>query len=436
MERRNYMTNTSIGFHTFTIFMRIDGRLATELYNDFEIYRNNSKEVNMYIPKDELDRIRTAEVLQSKGVRTSTKPRKWRIDYVSDDKKGISWILYFHNSSREYKEYIIEARINPKILAGIKDYIRAADSSYMKRVEERFNEEAKLISHILGEFSQYKLNRIDFCINFDLKELSIKCTPEQMMKLIKMGDYSSHFTEWMKHENISHRMKSGKHSHYLKSGSVNINCYYKYKQFQKEDPTNPSLVDSLHVIRFEVQCKYRKVYSMSQIIKRGLVNNPIISLNEMNEIVSDMTSQDMIHRYFNQIIKSGDYYTLKEAIQIIESEHLRPETEQNLIDTLKEINRTGIAKARIGMNEGATKHFHYTLCRLADLGINPVTIPKSFGIKHIPNLLDTFYKLRESGVINDYNLVDPYDTLDEPFEEIINNKYEGLHDEDDHLKPI
>jgi hypothetical protein len=208
----------------------------------------------------------------------------------------------------------------------------------------------------------------------------------------------------------------------LTSNSININCYYKYKQLLKEDPGNPSLNDALNIIRFEVQCMYRKVYSMSEILKNNMEHDSKNPLSVFNQIVSDLTSENMIEKYFNQIIKPGDYYTLKEAIQVIEAQNFRLGTEQVIIDTLKEINKKGIANTRAEMNQAATKLFYQTLRKLADIGVNPVTIPKSYGIKHIPNLLYTFKKLRESGEIPSYTFVDPFDTIDKPLEESDNHK--------------
>ena len=179
------MTRTSIGFHTFTIFIRIiGGKNMKKIFREFENYRSETKAIDIYIPKDEKDRMNDIrEIRAITGMNKSPKPRKWRIDYTHDDRKGITWFLKYDIHSTEYKEYIIEARINPKILAGIKDYITASDSSYMKMVEKRFNDEARKISKDLGEFSNYKLKRVDFCVNFDLKELGIKCIPQQMMTL-------------------------------------------------------------------------------------------------------------------------------------------------------------------------------------------------------------------------------------------------------------
>ena len=400
---------TSVGFHTFTVFKRLhEKKIAKKLFSHFKKYKDSSEEVEMMNPKG--------------------KPGEWLIYYTDTARRGITWILRYNVHSRDYKEYIVEARINPKILAGIKDYITASTSDYLPIVEERFNEEATEISEILGKFSSYTPKRVDFCINFDLKELGIRCTPEQMMKLIKMGDYPSYFKEWLYYDKISHRKKAGKFSFYLISRANNINCYYKYKQLEEEYPNCPHIDRALHVIRFEVQCKYSKIYVMRKAIQKKVPEYLITPQFILNELLSDFTSQNMIEKYFMQIIKPGDYYTLKKAIEIIEDQHFSTQKEQVLIDTLKEINRQGIARTRASIAPEAIPQFYRTLDTLAKLKINPVTIPKSFGVKHIPNLLDTCNKLRDSGSAT-CSLADPFEPLEEPFEDFEN--LAGSYDYDD-----
>lgn len=428
---------------------------ARQLYKDFHNYRDETNEIIIYVPEKHR---RYIEAVNKKiagcSLSKPLKPRVWRIDYISDDKKGINWFLKNNVHAPEFKEYIVEARINPKILAGIKDYITASNDSYLEIVERRFNEEASKISKLLGKFSDYTPKRIDFCVNFDIKELGIldaPCTPGQMMWLIKRGSFPSHFNEWTFYDKISHRRKAGKYSLYLRSGSVNINCYYKYKQLVEEFPDCPDIEKALHVIRFEIQCLYRKTRLMMLHEKKlmdehrdrhgyidGDFNSPIEIIKRM---LSDFTAEKVINNYFNKIIKPGDYYTLKEAIKIIESENFRPDTEQLLIDTLKEINRQGIAKTRAEIvTIPAQRLFYNNLQRLAKLGINPVTIPKSFRVKHIPNLLSSFHRLRESGDISDCYFVDPFDPLDRPFElcyedesddEYIDSEYDEADDCED-----
>ena len=446
-------TKTSIGHHTFTISQRILGEemysrgyvksgrssirafAADKLLQDFVNYMCKTNEIGIYIPIRGTGDWRPArKSFEKNGEVTIEHYGTWKIVYKSENMKGLSWTLRYNTCSQDFNEYIVEAKINPKTFLGIQDYITASDSRYLLEVEEKFNIEARKISSILGDFSNYRPKRIDFCINLDLKELGVPCTPEQMMYLIKKSDYSSNFKELQYYDKKSHRYKApDKNSHYLKSGSVNINCYYKHPQLMEQFPDCPNIEDAQHIIRFEVQCKYAKTYIMhrseqermmkekesrsreyidnkicvdsdnaisaEKIIHRRFNDDPVKIIYRM---LSDITAETIINKYFRQVIRMGDYYPLATAIKMVEEASLSPSTENLIVQTLESINRIGIARTRALIQPQAMSSFYRTLGYLAKMGINPVTIPKSFKVKHIPNLLDAFNKLRDLGGVGGF----------------------------------
>ena len=419
-------TKTSIGHHTFTMSRRITGEelnrgfstpwtvspgklVAASLLKDVSEYKQETEEIDILIPIEKSSAWRPAK----KTVRHDGKWEFehfgiWKIVYTSEHLKGLNWILRYNTYSSDFCEYTIEARINSKVFVGTNDFITASDDKHLLFVEKRFNIEAKKISPILGQFYQYMPKRIDFCINFDLKELSIQCTPEQMMYLIKKSDYPSHFKELQYYDKKSYRYKApDKNTHYLKSGSVNINCYYKHPQLMKQFPSCPDIEDAQHVIRFEVQCLYSKTYQMKKqaqeraqkerelhyathrnfydddsaenMIYKRLDTDPLKIIRSM---LSDVTAETIINKYFNQMIKPGDYHTLATAIKMVEDANIHPVVEHDIIQTLESINRIGIVKTRALIQPQAMPSFYRTLGYLAKMGINPVTIPKSFKVKH------------------------------------------------------
>ena len=384
----------SMGFHTFTIFKKITYDEARLLYRDFEKY----EAVKIY-PIDKYEEY--SDIRSFDKWLHSSSSQSCAINCY-DRHKGISWILRFSKTALGYNDdpkatartCSIKARINPKIFAGIKDYITVADEGLLGAVEAAFNLEARKISQILGEFDSYDLNRIDYCINFDLKELDINCTPEQMMKLIKRSNIPNTFTEWTAYDEKSHRKVTGKNSFYLKNNSVNINCYHKHYQLQREFSDCPDMENALDIIRFEIQCKYLKVYSMAQIIK-----NKSRHFTLLNEMLSDEVSRDIISRYFDKVVLRGDYYTIEKARRIIQSHNFSRKKEQRIIDSLELINGLrGIARAKATFQGQAVEDFRRTLRELTDININPVTIPKEWVIKgsRIHNLLDAYYRKLEN----------------------------------------
>lgn len=63
-----------------------------------------------------------------------------------------------------------------------------------------------------------------------------------------------------------------------------------------------------------------------------------------------------------------------------------------MIDALVLVNRCrSLAKAKENLNGSELEAFKRTLKELSGLNINPVTIPKEWGYRYIPNLLYTYY---------------------------------------------
>ena len=407
---------TSIGYHTFVIFKSLTQEEADRLFNDFKRYRDNTKEIYISsIPKYDKDPF----------------ARHYEIKYEGQY-KGIWWKIRFSNrgfyENGEFKPCSIKAVINPKTLIGEKSYIVAADSGMLEAVRSNFDQEAAKISSILRGFNNYSLNRIDYCINFDLSELKINCTPglvkelpKLVMELIKCGDLPNDYSE----------VYNDAYQFYLKSDSVVINCYWKYAELNENFPDCKDLTKSYDIIRFEVQYRYPKVsieikkykqeierrYSaMTKILKKYgkgvfLENRDNIDelklyemqreysrLNEimiMENMLSDERCTRTIEDYFSKIIKKGDYYTFDAAKRIIERDTSKWEKTVRLTDTLNTIrDYGGIAKAKGTLQGKELEDFRRSLRELAKLGINPVTIPKEWGIERIPNLLDNYFLMR------------------------------------------
>lgn len=142
-----------------------------------------------------------------------------------------------------------------------------------------FNHESNKISSLLGRFNDYKIKRVDYCINICLDDFIPTYDPELIMNLIKRSDIPPHYKEWTEYDDTSHRKKSRPESFYLCSKSVNINYYSKYLQLLNRSEENvekgyapipQEIIDaSRSIIRFEVQCKSHKTYALNKIAENS-----------------------------------------------------------------------------------------------------------------------------------------------------------------------
>ncbi len=358
---------SSLGFHTMTLSKELYCHSHTnDLINDFKKYCKKTKTIKIYPDKNE----------------------NIAIDFYRED-KGIKWVIKRNILTKKSYVDIVEVTINPKILGGIQSYITAATYDDMKTAIENFNSISKSISPLLHTFADYKLKRLDYCVNFSINELLPGCIAEQIMDLIKRSDIPPRFKEWVEYDRISHRTKSKPSSFYLMNHSVHINCYSKYMQLlekskQNEEKNYPPIpVSTLEaardMIRFEVQCKYIKTYNLSQKV-----------IEDMS-LLKNETCYGILRDYFRKTVGGGDWYTLQEAIRIIKFNHFNQQKERRLIEALQFVNQCrSVSKAKQMCSDDELEKFKRTLTDISDLRINPVTIPKEWGIKHIQNLLDAY----------------------------------------------
>ena len=388
------MLHSSLGFHTITISLSFwEEDELRQLIRHFIAYRERTGKIMMYRRKgDELVTFYPPKsdkfLIPDYSVIYYTQPN------------GITWTIRHYINFLDLDSYVVNAKINPKMMGAIQDYITAATYDDMNAVISRFNLEAKSISALLKNFSHYKLNRVDYCINFDLSDFVDNCEPELVMNLIRRGDIPAHYEEWTQYDKTAHRKKSPDGSFYLKSKSAHINCYSKYLQLKEYSEKNmargfnpvpqATLNAAKNIIRFEIQYLYPKMEKIS-IRTKVLDNN--YEINKYETLLSHKSCNDAVKFYFNRIIRKGNWYTLHDAVQIIQSKHFNKQKEKRLIETLQLVNQCrSLFKARESCTGTNLEQFTQSLIDLSYLDINPVTIPKNWGIRYIPNLLSAYYE--------------------------------------------
>jgi len=229
-----------------------------------------------------------------------------------------------------------------------------------------------------------------------------------MLSLVKRGDIPHNCKELQEYDDDAHRMKSFKESFYLTSESFNINCYLKKAQLRRDHSHRIADIErAKYVIRFEVQCKYDKTFREKEAIKRNLFGMEKCNYSIAKELLSNLKTIPTAVHYFEKVITTGDYYPLKTAIAMVEARYYRQPRRERIIATLKLVSKhKSIARARTYCTTEQTDDqegllivgdFNLSLQNLVGIGINPVTIPRRWKIKHIPNLLTRYKEMVESG---------------------------------------
>lgn len=368
---------SSLGFHTIELAYWVWDDKLTQLIEDFRQYSRATGNIKMYKDK------------HGNGV------VKFYPEY-----RGLKWLIRDDVYLPQFGSTtpIINVEINPKVLGGVQDYITAATYDDIETAIANFNRISASISPLLGTFDQYSIRRVDYCVNFALNELAPGCTAEQMMSLIKKANIPPPYKEWREYDDDAHRMKTAPGSFYLMNKSVHINCYSKYMKFLEQSKKNinngyppipQATMDAARdIIRFEVQCKYRKALAFSRKAKENGDRN----CNTYNSLLTLEKCKDVINSYYRRTIGWGNWYNLQSAITMISSQKYNKQKQDRLINTLKQVNQSrSIPNAKALYQGSDLTAFKQTLSDLSSAGINPVTIPREWGIGRIWNLLEAYY---------------------------------------------
>lgn len=384
------MLRSSLGFHTITMSLALCIEDIKQLILDFVNYRKNTNSIQIYLRNGKNEPV-------IYHYNEAYLPRKIEI-YYKEIYRGIKWRIRSADVGWGFGKYIVEATINPKILSNTIDYITAANFFDFNIAMINFNTESNKISPLLKSFTDYKITRIDYCANISLDDVLPGYDPALIIDLIKRSNIPPHFDEWMQYDEKAHRMKSKPESFYLKNSSVTINYYSKYLQLQNRSqenvekgykPLSPEELDKArNIIRLETQCKYHRIYSLSQEAEESGNHD----FNKYKYLLSPVKCVEIVSDYYKKVIGKGDWYTFQEAIQIIKSKNFNAQKEKRLIDALQLVSQCrSLAKAKNTFQGQKLEAFKRTIKELHELNINPVTIPREWGIKHIPNLLQSFF---------------------------------------------
>ena len=376
---------TVLGYHTFSMSAFVESRQELNaIKDDFKRYRDETGLIGIQ------GFGKKTKYLKDDGS-LGDAHTNYNIFFHDKLKFGVSWALKFCNYSPKYRfMYIIEARINPKILTGTGDHSFASSEKDFEVLQISYNKLVKSISDKIPLFPSYVLRRVDYCINADIEEMGYPCTAEEMMELIKRCDVPLSLNKGQEYSETGRRLKDYVNGFSLQCASYNVNCYYKHFQLMNEYSDDASIESSKDVIRFEVQCSYLKTYNLKKAFKDAD--------NCTELILSDKMSDENVTRYFSKTIMLGDYYSLNKARKIIESKEYCSSKQKRLIDVLELIaTHKGIYKAREHFGDVFTKAaFDRSLKELVALGINPVTIPRNWKYDYLPNLLKVYRGMKES----------------------------------------
>ncbi|HFR4142335.1 TPA: hypothetical protein ACHVKB_001506 [Bacillus cereus] len=265
----------------------------------------------------------------------------------------------------------IEIRLRPQLLIDPNGYYRVTRLSEFKTVQTNFNYVLQdILSLNVPDFFEWKAQRIEAAIDLTIDESLI---PKYLF-LFKKGNIPDYFLD-NKH---TQKYWDSKTNVYLMSAHKAVNWYNRYETLLlKEQQKNKIFLDfseTRGVLRFETQVR------------------------DSNELVINVLNQQHckkeIMKFYKLIVGKGDYYTLENAIKLVNEKVDDGQIQMSLKMLLRLINKCGsIVQAKYSYIQGKDAHkaadtFSNRINLLRKLGINPITLPSDWEISYLENLYD------------------------------------------------
>lgn len=234
----------------------------------------------------------------------------------------------------------------------------------MKRMRMKFNKLVHLISFDICSFDDWSLRRIDYFLNIDFDELGDELADvdvADVVALICSGKIPYGYSRRDKY------LVNGC-SFYLVGKSANINIYWKGGD---DKPSHYSQTYGRRILRVEIQCLRSKTSNLKYEIGE-------------DEMIKTEFIWNLIVGYWRRIVGLADWYSSTDAKRLVR-ESVRRDRAKALTQVLEQVSKYGsVADAKRSLKGKSAKlGFDRSLRELEQLGINPVTIPVSRGVKHI-----------------------------------------------------
>ena len=277
---------------------------------------------------------------------------------------------------RTYQFYNITIRINFKKLIE-EDYNKKdlyTDRDFEK-VEQKFNEMMQELNINMPPFMEWKVNRIDYCINVKtpyVKEYMNILHKSDMPNSLEVGYNESRNYSKNKGSLYLTKKKNGKKKY---TPNITINFYDKQDQLENmkkkgHDITDKQIASAKDILRLEVQCHKSKTEYLK--VKHSM------TAKNIHYFLDPHISYDVISLGLSKIVKPATYRRKAVALKKIEDSKHTNKTKAILKQIINDIAKqhSAIHKVRESyMSQGMKKEtFNNYLKYLVELDINPVTI--------------------------------------------------------------
>ena len=282
------------------------------------------------------------------------------------------------NLKKSFFNCYISYLINPaRVLGG--RYVDTFNSNMTAALLSSVNGLLEEISPLLPKIDYSRLKRVDFCRNIQLSDSDkVKCYIELAKRALNPKGYGI--------KPLANR--DGKeyfpdNSVTFVKGHTSIVLYDKYSQMQRKPKyfSEEETEDAYGVLRVEIQVEKTKLYYIRQ-------------KNDIDSITGFLTQADklatgLFNYHLYKFFLKGEYQTFPDAIEAIDKSEYKPKAKDDMRLILKYVSDfQSLNKGIEFLNNNGYKRdkLNRLLIKFDELGVNPVTLPRRWGYKNLPNI--------------------------------------------------
>ncbi|MBR5866349.1 MAG: hypothetical protein IKZ04_00415 [Spirochaetaceae bacterium] len=277
---------------------------------------------------------------------------------------------------------VLVMRINFIRLVEQQNRIAVLAEADIPRIEKKFNELMDNLLPGLPYFAEWKVNRLDYCVNIHTEHVA------QYIKLLHKANIPTTMKQ-KRDDNGNYKFQDG--SFYLiskardrrfrKTGSKTYNFYDKYQELQNQlkngepNVTAEVVEQGKNILRLEVQC-----------FKPGLEYLKVKNKYPTKQILyylNPQTGYEIIDRAICLSCGYADFQRKKTARQMIDAMKCQDKTKHRLHQLINDISRTSwqkVKKSYISSGLMTEATFRYYINLLQKNNINPITIDKNVSL--------------------------------------------------------
>ena len=212
----------------------------------------------------------------------------------------------------------------------------------------------------------FELTRCDFTINIRTNsKKKVTAYIQIMHNTGKVSGFSLKYDE----DDYNDKINIDSSFDLVHSNGIELTLYDKFEQCNEEDASG--------ILRVEVRLKKRK--SLRKYTDETHVEKQITDLAKK--------SKEIFLDTFVRAVPPGNYYIMKQAINIIENKVSKKKQREKMLRLLKLSRNESLFSALKKLND---KNTYRILTKFADIGLSPVTLRKKYGVKELKSLYNYF----------------------------------------------